>query len=65
MLKCYCCYMRTALLSDNERALIHRYLLDKTKLDGFTVLRYRIKRDIPKIDEDRKLIDQFLHEIEN
>ena len=55
--------MRTAILSDNERDLIHRYINDKTRLDGFTVLRHRIKRDLPKIKQDLELIDQFLKEV--
>ncbi len=56
--------MRTAILSDNERGLIRRYIKDKTKLDGFTVLKSRIKRDLDQIKKDLELIDQFLKEIE-
>jgi hypothetical protein len=57
--------MRTAILSDNERKLIKIYLKEKIKLDGFTVLRYRIKRDMPKINEDLKLINKFIEAAQN
>jgi len=56
--------MRTAILSDKERQIIQQYLENKIRLDGFTVLHYRIKRFLPKIREDLDLISKLLENTE-
>ena len=52
--------MRTAILSEKERDIIDTYLSQHLKLEGFSVLRYRIKRHIATIKNDLKIIEKFL-----
>ena len=56
--------MRTGILSEKERETIRSYLKEGIKLNGFTVLRYRIKKSLPTIEEDLELIRAFLEKIE-
>lgn len=56
--------MRTYILSENERRIIETYLKMDMNLNGFNVLKLRIKRALPQLEEDLKLIKKFLEKVE-
>lgn len=56
--------MRTYILSQNERKIIETYLKAGLNLNGFNVLRLRIKRALPQLEDDLILIKKFLEKIE-
>jgi len=56
--------MRQYLLTGQERQIIQKYLETGEKLEGFKVLLYRC-RNMKTIEEDQKLIQQFLRKTEN
>ena len=56
--------MRSGLLSNKERETIKTYLKEGVRLHGFTVLRYRIKKSLPLIEEDLGLIRSFLEKVD-
>jgi hypothetical protein len=56
--------MRSGLLSNKERETIRGYLEKGLRLNGFTVLKYRIKKSLPIIEEDLALVKEFLGKIE-
>lgn len=57
--------MRTYILSENERKIIKTYLETGLNLNGFNVLRLRIKRSLPQLEEDLKLIKKFIEKLES
>ena len=56
--------MRAYILSRNERKIIETYLETELNLNGFNVLRLRIKRALPQLEEELILIRKFLKKLE-
>ena len=54
--------MRAYLLSDHDREIIRRHLEEGLRLNGITVLRHRLRKNLPRIREDLALIEKFLGE---
>ena len=56
--------MRTYILSENERRIIEIYLKMNMNLNGFNVLKLRITRSLPRLEEDLNLLKEFLKKVE-
>lgn len=56
--------MRTYILSENERKIIETYMETGLNLNGFNVLKLRITRALPQLEEDLKLIKKFIEKFE-
>ena len=56
--------MRTYILSGNERKIIETFIERGLNLNGFNVLRLRIKRAYPQLEDDLNLMKRFLEKLE-
>ena len=52
--------MRTYILTEHERDIIQRFLNEGLKLNGFAVLRGRLKNYFDDLKRDMELIEKFL-----
>lgn len=57
--------MRTYILSQNERKIVETFMETELNLNGFNVLKLRIKRALPRLEEDLKLIKKFIEKVED
>jgi len=57
--------MRTYILSPHERKIIETFMETGLNLNGFNVLRLRIKRALPRLEEDLNLIKEFIEKFED
>ena len=55
--------MHKAILSDKERQIIKCYLETGEKVQGFRMLKVRLKRKYKRIREDFELIEKMRKEI--
>jgi DNA primase large subunit len=56
--------MRTFILTEREREILHAYVTQNVKLDGFSVTILRVKHwDRKKIDEDVTLMMNALKKL--
>ena len=56
--------MRSYILSKKERKILETYLESGLNLNGFNVLKLRLKKFLPLLEEDLELIKKFLKKIE-
>ena len=56
--------MRTYILSQNERKIVETFMETGLNLNGFNVLKLRIARSLPRLEEDLNLIKKFLEKVE-
>jgi len=52
--------MRSALLSEKEREIVEKFIMDGVRLEGFAMLKFRIKKHISQITFDYELILSFI-----
>ena len=57
--------MHKAILSDRERMIIRNFLENSKKLQGFRMLKVRIKRNHRRIVEDFELIQKVFEKFQN
>ena len=57
--------MHKELLSDNERQMLKQFLANGDKLEGFRMLKMRVKRNYQTIAEDYELIKQANNKFSN
>ena len=57
--------MHKAILSDKERMIIKHFLESSKKLQGFRMLKVRIKRNHKRIVEDFELIQKVFEKFQN
>jgi hypothetical protein len=55
--------MHKQILSDRERSIIQHFLESNEKLEGFRMLKLRIKTHQKRIVEDVELIEKFLKKV--
>lgn len=55
--------MREYVLTDKEREIIEIYLKEGYNLNGFNVLKLRMKRALPQLEEDLEVIKKFLEKV--
>ena len=51
--------MREYILTEKDRKTIQFYLEQGLKLNGFGVLRIRVRRAMPRLEEDMELLRRF------
>jgi len=56
--------MRTYILSQNEKKIVETFMETGLNLNGFNVLKLRITRSLPRLEEDLNLIKKFLEKVE-
>jgi hypothetical protein len=56
--------MREYILTEKERKIVKMYLKEGYDLNGFNVLKIRIKRAIPLLKEDFELINSFMERLD-
>lgn len=52
--------MRTYILTDYDKKIIRAFLENDLNLNGFNVLKLRLTRALPRLEEDLALIRRFL-----
>jgi len=52
--------MRNYILTEQERRIIKEYVENDVKLEGLSVLRNRIKKNIKTLQEDMSLLQKLL-----
>ena len=57
--------MRAYILSERERNIVKAFLEQDLNLDGYSMLKLRTKRALPRLEEDLKLLIQFLEKVED
>jgi hypothetical protein len=58
--------MHKAILSSRERALLTKFLNDETITDEtFRMLKLRVKRNFPIINQDYELLKQVMNKLES
>lgn len=55
--------MREYVLTDLERNIAEEFLKTGKKLDGFSVLRHRIERNLETLDRDLGLVKKFYEKV--
>lgn len=57
--------MHKELLSDKERQMLKQFLETGEKQEGFRMLKMRIKRNYPCINQDYELLSQVMKKLES
>lgn len=57
--------MREYILTEKDRQTIQVYVEKGLKLNGFGVLRIRVRRAIPTIEKDMKLLRNFIKKLKD
>jgi len=52
--------MRGYILTENEKKIVKTFLEMDLNLNGFNVLKGRMKRALPRLEEDLALVKAFL-----
>lgn len=52
--------MRNYILTEQEREIIEWYIGKGYKIEGFSMLKHRIQKNLPQLDQDLTQIHDFL-----